>query len=556
MPLPAANNNNYSPTKNIMKNFRFVFLVLIVISMGLFTQCNQPAKQADEVSGVKESASAVQLSKQMPDSKTSIYDWAKKQTPYKTGGFQPAATTMNTRFGKLEFPGAYPTEETVQKVYDELDLQKATQLYLSMYPALSMKGMIEGVVRDYGTHSSSHIAVTADRLDSKALWLTGNTESIYSMLVFDLKADGPTVFEVPGGLMGPVDDANFKFLFDIGPTGMDKGKGGKYLLLPPDYTGDVPDGYWVFKSPTYRVFSFVRANAAVIGFGDGAMDYFRKGCKIYPLSTGPRECTYTNVTGVPINTLVPEDATAFAWMHELINYEPAEAFGKERLGELASIGIEKGKPFNPDARMQKILAKAAEQGVAMSRVIAFNSRDPQAKVYPGREWESPYVINNSTFYQNDYINLEARTVFHFTADGITPAMAMQMPEGLGSRYQTTYKDADGNFFDGNLTYKLNVPPKVPVKLFWSVTVYDSYNRCVVNTMPYPSISSQQTPPPVTNEDGSIDIYFSAKQPAGVEKQNWVEVIPDQGFFVYMRYYGPLNAFNNKTWVPNNVELVK
>ena len=187
----------------------------------------------------------------------------------------------------MNFPGGYPTEETIQKVYDELDLQKATQLYLSMYPALSMKGMIEGVVRDYGTHSCSHIAVTADRLDSKALWLTGNTESIYSMLVFDLKADGPTVFEVPGGLMGPVDDANFKFLFDIGPTGMDKGKGGKYLLLPPDYTGDVPDGYWVFKSPTYRVFSFVRANAAVIGFGEGAMDYFRKGCKIYPLSTGP-----------------------------------------------------------------------------------------------------------------------------------------------------------------------------------------------------------------------------------------------------------------------------
>ena len=102
-----------------------------------------------------------------------------------------------------------------------------------------------------------------------------------------------------------------------------------------------------------------------------------------------------------------------------------------------------------------------------------------------------------------------------------------------------------------------MPPGVPVKLFWSVTVYDTYSRCVVQTsQPYPSISSQQTPPPVVNSDGSIDIYFSAKQPAGVEKQNWVEVIPDQGFFVYTRYYGPLNAFNDKTWVPNNVELVK
>jgi hypothetical protein len=542
--------------KNTIQKFR---LVVLGLSTTLLVSCgdgavktNDSSKQADEVNSPK-----VNLENQMPDAETSIFDWAKKETPFDGSKFNAAAVTMNTRFGKLEFPGGYPTEATVQKVYDELDLQKATQLYLSMYPALSMKGMIEGVVRDYGTHSSSDIAVTADRLDSKGVWLTGNTESIYSMLVFDLKADGPTVFEVPGGLMGPVDDANFKFLFDIGPTGMDKGKGGKYLILPPDYEGEIPEGYFVFKSPTYRAFSFVRANAAVIGFGEGAMDYFRKGCKVYPLSTGPREGKYTNVTGIPINTLVPEDARAFAWMHTLINYEPAESFGKERLGELASIGIEKGKAFNPDARMQKIFAKAAEQAIAMSRVIAFNTRIENAKIYPGLEWEGPFVINNSTFYQNDYINLEARTLFHFTADGITPSMSMEMPEGLGSRYQTTYKDKDGNFFDGNKTYKLNVPAKVPVKLFWSVTVYDAFTRCVVQTQqPYPSISSQQATPPIVNTDGSVDIYFSVKQPAGVEKQNWVEVIPNQGFFVYMRYYGPLNAFNNKTWVPNNVELVK
>ena len=486
----------------------------------------------------------------------SIFEQAGAQAPQSAKDFKPAADKTKTRFGNLEFPGGYPTEETSQKVYDELDLQRATQLYLDMYPALSMRGMMIGTARDYGAKNSSYISVTADRLDSKAMWLTGNTESIYAMIVFDLKVDGPTVFEAPPGLMGPVDDANFLFAFDIGPTGMDKGKGGKYLLLPPDYKGDVPDGYFVFKSPTYRLFSFVRANAAVVGTGEKAMEFFRKNAKVYPLETGPRQGKFTNVSGMPINTLVPEDASAFEWMHDIINYEPAEAFGKEKLGRLASIGIIKGKPFNPDARMKKIMEQAAKEGVAMSRVIAFNSRHENAKVYPGREWESPYITNNSTFYEDDHINLEARSTFHFTADGITPAMAAQMPEGLGSRYQTTYKDKDGNFFDGNKTYKLNVPPKVPVKLFWAVTVYDTYTRAVVQTQPYPSISSQQTPAPVVNSDGSIDIYFSVKQPKGVAKQNWVEVIPNQGFFVYMRYYGPLNAFNNKTWVPNNVELVR
>ncbi len=486
----------------------------------------------------------------------SIFELGSSNTLPASKDFKPAPETVKTRFGTLSFPGGYPTEETVQKVYDELDLQRATQLYLDMYPALSMRGMMLGTVRDYGAKDCSHVSVTADRLDSKAMWLTGNTESIYAMIVFDLKTDGPTVFQAPPGLMGPVDDANFLFAFDIGPTGQDKGKGGKYLILPPDYKGEVPDGYFVFNSPTYQLFSFVRANAEVVGTGEKAMDFFRKNCRVYPLKDESRASTFTNVTGVPINTLVPEDATAFEWMHELINYEPAEAFGKEKLGRLASIGIEKGKPFAPDARMQGIMAKAAEQGVAMSRVIAFDCRDPQAPAYPNRKWESPYVTNNSTFYQNDYINLEARTVFHFTADGITPAMAAQMPEGLGSRYQTTYKDKDDKFLDGNKTYKLHMPPNVPVKLFWAVTVYDPWSRCCIKTQPYPSISSQQKPPPTTNADGSIDIYFSNEKPEGVAAQNWVKTLPNQGFFVYMRYYGPLNAFNNKTWIPNDVELVE
>ena len=486
----------------------------------------------------------------------SIFEMAGSEAKYTPGDFKPAPDKMKTRFGTLEFPGGYPTEETLQRTYDELDRQRATQLYLDMYPALSAHGLLKGWVRDYGIHDISDIVVTANRLDSNALILTGNTESLYSFFVLDLKANGPIVFEVPVGVMGPIDDHNFLFLADVGPTGQDKGKGGKYLILPPDYEGDVPDGYFVVRSPTYLAFSFLRANAEIVGFGDKALKFYRENTKVYPLKTGPRKPRVMNGTGVASNTLVPEDASAFKWMHEIISYEPAEAFGKELLGKLASIGIEKGKPFAPDARMQKIFTTAAEEGIAMSRAIAFDSRDENAKVYPNRQWESPYITNNSTFYQNDYINLGARTAFHFTADGITPAMAAQMPEGKGSRYQTTYKDSKGRPLDGNKTYKLNVLPKVPVAMFWAVTVYDPWTRCEIQSQPYPSISSQQKPAPTTNADGSIDIYFSVKKPADVSDANWVKTIPDQGFFVYMRYYGPLNAFNNKTWIPNDVELVK
>ena len=486
----------------------------------------------------------------------SFFELAGAEPKFTPGDFRPAPESMHTRFGTLEFPGGYPTDGTVRKVFDELDLQRATQLYLDMYPALSAHGLMKGWVRDLGMRDSSDILVTANRLDSSPLILTGNTESLYSFFVLDLKADGPTVVEVPPGVMGPIDDHNFLFLADVGPTGQDMGKGGKYLILPPGYEGDVPDGYFVVRSPTYMAFSFLRANADVVGYGDKVVQFYRDNAKVYPLKDGPREPRVTNVTGMPFDTLVPENASAFKWMHELISYEPPEAFGKELLGKLASLGIEKGKPFAPDARMQQIFTAAAQEGVAMSRVIAFDSRDENAKVYPDRQWESPYITNNSTFYQNDYINLGARTAFHFTADGITPAMAMQMPEGKGSRYQTTYKDTEGLPLDGNKTYKLNMLPNVPVALFWAVTVYDPWTRSEIQSQPYPSISSQQDPPPVTNADGSIDIYFSNEKPQDVAEQNWVRTLPGQGFFVYIRYYGPLNAFNNKTWVPNDVELVE
>jgi hypothetical protein len=486
----------------------------------------------------------------------SIFELGGSEAKYTPGDFKPAPETMKTRFGTLKFPGGYPTEKTVQKVYDELDLQRATMLYLDMYPALSAHGLIKGWVRDLDMRDSSHINVTANRLDSSALVLTGNTESIYAFAVFDLKKDGPTVFEVPQGIMGPLDDHNFLFVADIGPTGKDRGKGGKYLLLPPGYEGDVPDGYFVVRSPTYANFSFIRANAAVVGSGEKALEFYRKNAKVYPLKSGPRAPRVKNVTRVPWNSLVPEDASAFQWMHEIISYEPAEAFGKERLGRLASLGIVKGKPFAPDARMRQIFAKAAEQGIAMSRVIAFESRQAEARIYPERMWESPFIGNSSSFDPIGHFNLEARTTFHFTADGITPAMAMQMPEGKGSRYQTTYKAGDGSYLDGSKVYMLNIPPKVPVALFWSIILYDPWTRSELQSQPYPSISSQSDPAPKANKNGSIDLYFSAEKPKDVPQQNCIKTLPDRGFFVYMRYYGPLKAYNEKTWVPNDVVLVK
>ncbi|MGB5278634.1 MAG: DUF1254 domain-containing protein [Gammaproteobacteria bacterium] len=492
------------------------------------------------------------------DQEKSIFELGASEKKQTSKSFKGAPAKIKTNFGTLKFEGgAYPTPETVKKVYEELDRQRATQLYLDLFPALSVHGILKGQVRDLGVRSSSDILITPTKMNSTPLWLTGNTDSIYAWMTLDLKADGPTVMEIPPNLMGPLDDANFRFVVDFGATGPDKGKGGKYLILPPDYKGDVPKGYFVVRSPTYRNWALLRGNTDVIGTGDEAFDYYKKNLKIYPLKSGPRKGNYIDAGHMPTNTLVPEDWRAFKWLHEIISYEPQDVFNIEQRGKLASLGIEKGKPFNPDARMKKILDEAAKQAVAMARVITFASRDPDVRFYPGTDlsWETPFIGGSSEFVKNGNRNLDARTLFHYNAIVITPAMAAKMPEGRGSKYSSTYLDKNENYLDGGKAYKMKVPANVPVREFWSVTVYDPITRSQLqNSQPFPSISSQQKPP--ANADGSVDIYFAPKKPKGVDERNWIQTIPGKGFFPFYRFYGPLKAFNDKTWKPLNIEPMK
>lgn len=488
----------------------------------------------------------------------SIFERGASEAKQTSKSFKPAPEKIKTNFGNLEFKGgAYPTPETIKAVYEELDRQRATQLYLDLFPALSVHGILKGQVRDLGVRSSSDILITPHKMNSTPLWLTGNTDSIYAWMTIDLKAEGPTVIEIPPNVMGPLDDAYFRFVVDFGATGPDKGKGGKYLILPPDYKGDIPEGYYVARSSSYTNWALLRANTDVIGTGEKALDYYKNNLKVYPLKTGPRKGRYIDAGHMPTNTLVPEDWTAFKWLHEIVSYEPAELFNKEQRGRLASIGIEKGKPFDPDGRMRSILDEAAKQGAAMARVITFASRDEGVRLYPDTNlsWETPFIGGSSEFEKNGYRNLDARTLFHYNAIVITPAMAAKMPEGRGSKYTSTYIDSNGEYLDGGKTYKMKVPANVPVREFWSVTVYGPVTRSQLQTsQPFPSISSQKNPP--ANADGSVDIYFAPKKPQGVDERNWIQTVPGKGFFPFYRFYGPLKAFTDKTWKPLNIELMK
>lgn len=452
------------------------------------------------------------------------------------------ADEIDTRFGKLDFFDGFPSEETAKKVYDELDYQRAVQSLLMTTPGASLVAFRNGI-REFGPDNST--GILWERMDSEVLLLTPNTTVIYVFAWVDTSG-GPIVVDAPPNVLSFVDDFWFRYVTDIGKAGPDRGKGGKYLILPPDYDKDTPKGYYASTSPTYGNWLVMRGSS---------MDDMKQ-LKVYPLAQAdnPPPFNLVNVEMKPFNTLHATDYTYFEEINKLIQEEHNEAFSPEILGMLASIGIEKGKFFSPDNRMKDILTEAAAVGGAASRVMLYRSREDGARVYENSGWEHPWIGGSSTFDNDGVRLLDARTRFHYYATGITPAMVNPVV-GKGSQYIAGLRDKDGNPFDGAKTYKVHLPPNVPANDFWAFTLYDVQTRSMLQTdQKFPEIASKQGKVQ-QNQDGSYDVYFGPKPPEGLEN-NWIQTIPGKGWHMLFRLYGPEQAWFDKTWRPSEVELVE
>jgi hypothetical protein len=236
-----------------------------------------------------------------------------------------------------------------------------------------------------------------------------------------------------------------------------------------------------------------------------------------------------------------------------VQEEPSESIDPETLGLLASIGIEKGKPFAPDARMQKILTDTAAVGNATAGAIAFRPRNARVYLFPGNRTRYVPTIGGHEFLRDGARMLDARTMMFYTATGVTPAMFAKMV-GSGSQYAFATADAAGHDLDGAKTYKLTIPANPPMNRFWSVVCYDTQTRSELQTdQQFPSVSSQK-PGIETNADGSVDIYFGPKAPAGTER-NWIQNVPGKSWWIILRPYGPLKPWFDRTWQPGEIEVV-
>ena len=466
--------------------------------------------------------------------------------------FEPAPDEIETSFGALEFElEAFPTEETAKKLYDELDLQRATQAYMDFNPALSVYAIVKSHIRDFGFTTSSDIVVAAGPgWKPSELFLTGNNATVYACASLDLQIDGPTVVEIPPGMMGTADDALFKVLVDFGFVGPDEGHGGKYLFLPPDHDGEVPDGYFAVESPSYRIWVMMRGFGEV-GAGEQAVEWFEQHLKVYPLAGGPRSGNFVNGTGAGTNSLPPEDGSVFEMLNEIVQHEPLELFGAEQLGRLATLGIRKGQPFDPDERMRRILDQGAKQGAAMCRAIVYASREPDIRYWADRHWERMFLYN-TTFERDGVTDIDARTLWHYQAIVVSPNLITTTP-GAGTAYLTTFRDSENRYLDGGKDYVLRVAANPPVARFWAISAYDPTTRSLLDVGGNTNKSVGSLDDPAVNADGSVDVYFGPAAPEGKEA-NWVPTVAGKGFFLVFRFYGPTEGYIDKTWELNDLEL--
>jgi len=508
----------------------------------------------------------------------------------------PQITTpdsVDTSLGTLMFDDGIPSEDTAQKAYDQLDLQRGVEAFLNGFRGVSIYAARKGI-RDAGAKDNEGVLIFSGLMDANSLFLTANADTVYFLANVDL-SKGPMVVETPPDTLGLFDDLWFRWVIDFGAPGPDRGLGGKYLLIPPGYAGPMPDGGYFIGRPTTTSVALLGRAFLVNNDPKPAVETIKKTLKIYPYVPGsygtsmgtfltgrgplaplskPGELTFIEGTGLAMNTIPPNDFSYYEMLDALVQEQPAKALNKEIGGQFAAIGIVKGKTFNPDARMRKILTDAIAVANAAARTVSFRPRESEGFGYysPTSKWLNPLFVGGYDFTRpppeitkegvkpypyTGARTLDARAAFFYVATGVTPAMVMRLPE-VGSQYLFAILDSSGAPFDGAKTYKVTLPPKIPAAKFWSFTLYDNQTRSMLQTKQrFPRAGSQSFPSPAAtpNPDGSTTVYFGPSKPDGVADGNWIETVPGKGWFTILRLYSPLESFFKKAWRPSEIENI-
>jgi len=458
---------------------------------------------------------------------------------------------------KSLYDGKWPDKDTVEQLNKERLYQRAVETYMMTLPILNTIGMRDGSEAKFGS-GYNVLPVWKDRMNARTLVPTPNCDVIYSMSYLDLKETGPLVVYAPPGVIGMFTDFYQRTLTDVGAAGPDKGQGGLYLLLPPDYHGPIPGGHHAFESRTYNVFLFFRTVLVQgpDGPDTGPAVKAAEQTRVYPLGAVEKErkkMAFPNASNVPVNMMYATDFSYWDKLKAFVDYEPVDAIPPEVRGMLASLGIIKGVPFSPDATAKDNLTRA----VADAPKLIFAKRvagraDSRDLYYPDRRYLSIWFGVTADWYEPTYLDVDTRAAYFQFAYSSAPAMANDTIN-QGSKYPFAMRDKDGDLLDGSHAYKLHLPAGIPAKLYWAVTIYNPVDGTMPQTdQPFPS--RNQFEKPLINPDGSLDIYFGPTKPDGGDTKNWIQTLPNKAFIAALRLYGTGTEFYDQTWKPD--DLVK
>ncbi|MCX5576775.1 DUF1254 domain-containing protein [Kaistia terrae] len=429
---------------------------------------------------------------------------------------------------------------------------RATEAVIWGMPAVNADLMLQEML-DKTSAKQNDVVFWSRPADWKNQTLTPNPDSIYFMSFWNVK-DGPIVIEVPpatgGSFAGNIVNAWQMPLEDVGPEGADAGKGGKYLILPPGYSEKVPEGYIALPSDTFTGFALLRSNLASHGEADIAKSVaYGKQVKVYPLAKAdnPSPTHFADASGTLFDSTIRYDASFFRNLDRVVQTEPWLQRDRAMIDPLRTLGIEKGKAYQPDAKAEAALDVGARDAQAWLSA-QYDAGFPV--INEGIRWFPAARADFAKAVQNGYADPDTYPV---DARGVTYTLGFTGIKRLGTAqfYLMTNKDKDGNAFDGAASYRLTVPADAPVKQYWSVTVYDRETHALVRNLDRASVASI-TNGVTHNADGSVEVYFGPKAPAGREA-NWVPTDPNRQFELLFRLYGPEKPLFDKTWKLPDVE---
>ena len=471
---------------------------------------------------------------------------------------ETSPTVVSTRLGDLSFTeggfaGGYPTEEASKKLKSELDFQKATQAYIWAVPLVSYYNWFDEQ-RKFGATDGTIVQYKA--FDAKQGILTGNGTTPYAIMYADLKNTGPLVMEVPAGpAAGIVDDMFQRVVIDFGVSGDDRGKGVKFIILAPGMKA--PEGYdknkfVIVQNTTRDTFVGIRA----LQPDPKEADVFLKKFKVYPYSeiNNNPKTKFIEVDGkTPWGQWQDHGMAYWKTVKKIIDHDIFSEREGYILAMLQSLGMEKGKPWNPTPEQKKLFKEAAVVGESMVKTITFDKPFRAGDLYKGTHWDR-LMIPTYNDKDGDIQQMYKRAAFTWEAVSRGKAYYLELP-GLGQQYRTGYKDADGNHLIGSKHYTLTLAPNPPAKTFWSIVVYDVNTRTmIINDSKNPIVSGRTNPH--KEADGSVIIHFSPKKPEGVDKTNWIETNPKESWFTYLRFYGPTETYFDETYPLQDIKLVK